>query len=74
MSEESTSSPPPLPKMPPTSEAVASRSVTFHCSGRPTPVSPLGVIAAYSPGSICTGVGPFLAPAVGTAVPVASAM
>jgi hypothetical protein len=39
------SRPPPLPKMPPTSEAVAKRSVTFHWSG------PRGLpIAAYSPG------------------------
>ena len=37
------SSPPPLPKIPPTSEAVAMMSVTFHgSSGLP--------IAAYSPG------------------------
>ena len=39
------SSPPPLPKMPPTSEAAATRSARFHGSG------PCGrEIAAYSPG------------------------
>ena len=39
--------PPPLPKMPPTSEAVAIRSSGFHASG------PCGrLMAAYSPGSL----------------------
>ena len=43
------SSPPPLPKIPPTSAAVAMMSVTFHGSG------PSGrPIAAYSPGIFVT--------------------
>jgi hypothetical protein len=45
ISENWSSAPPPLPKMPPTSDAVAITSVAFHGagpSGRP--------IAAYSPG------------------------
>ena len=46
-SPQSSSAPPPRPKIPPIREAVAIRSVVFHGSG------PSGLpIAAYSPGII----------------------